>query len=112
MTDTEATTMKMANGGYVSYAQIELGEGHSTIYAPVPEPRNDSYQQHELRPEDSAVIAQWRQRMASDEAKEIDKQRAATAECVNALARERVWFDIGYLAGEHEKRIAVACAGT
>ena len=31
----------------------------------------------------------WRKRMASDEAKELYKQRAATAECVNALARNR-----------------------
>jgi transposase len=79
----------LVDGGYVTFAQIELGECHSTIYAPVPELRNDPYQQHELHPQDSAVIARWRQRMASDEAKEIYKQRAATAECVNALARER-----------------------
>ena len=38
---------------------------------------------------DSEVIALWRERMGSDEAKEIYKQRAATAECVNAIARGR-----------------------
>ena len=38
---------------------------------------------------DSPVIAQWRQRMGTPEAKEIYKQRAATVECVNAQARNR-----------------------
>jgi IS5 family transposase len=35
------------------------------------------------------VIAQWRQRMGTQEAKEIYKQRASSVECVNALARNR-----------------------
>ena len=35
------------------------------------------------------MIAAWRRRMATDRAKVIYKQRAATAECVNALARNR-----------------------
>lgn len=34
-------------------------------------------------------MAQWRARMAGHEAKDIYKQRAATAECVNAQARNR-----------------------
>lgn len=34
-------------------------------------------------------MAEWRERMGTDEAKVIDKDRAATAECVNALARHR-----------------------
>jgi hypothetical protein len=44
---------------------------------------------HQPKPDDSEAVAQWRARMASDEAKEIYKQRAATAECVNAQARNR-----------------------
>lgn len=34
-------------------------------------------------------MADWRERMGTDAAKEIYPQRASTAECVNALARER-----------------------
>jgi transposase len=41
------------------------------------------------RPDDSLAVALWRQRMNTDEAREIYKQRAATAECVNAQARNR-----------------------
>ena len=44
---------------------------------------------HVALPDDSEAIIQWRQRMGSEVAKEIYKQRAATAECVNAIARGR-----------------------
>ena len=71
------------------------------MYAPVPEPRakKDATKdeqghevkpdKHEPKPDDSEAVAEWRQRMAKPEAKEIYKQRAATAECVNAQARNR-----------------------
>lgn len=39
------------------------------------------------KPCDSPAVAEWRQRMASAEAREIYKDRAATAECVNAQMR-------------------------
>ncbi|HEX7435258.1 MAG TPA: transposase, partial [Caldimonas sp.] len=62
---------------------------------PVPEPRpkKDEHgnqveqDKHQPKPDDSEALASWRRRMASPEAKEIYKQRAATAECVNAQAR-------------------------
>lgn len=41
----------------------------------------------EPKPDDSPAVAQWRQRMADAEAREIYKDRAATAECVNAQMR-------------------------
>ena len=44
---------------------------------------------HEPRADDSPAVAEWRKRMATDEAKEIYKQRASTAECSNAQARNR-----------------------
>ncbi|MGH8513239.1 MAG: transposase, partial [Gammaproteobacteria bacterium] len=44
---------------------------------------------HVPRPEDSAVIGRWRARMGTPQAKRIYTQRAATAECVNAIARGR-----------------------
>lgn len=42
-----------------------------------------------MNPGDSAAVAEWRQRMATDDAKVRYRERAATAECVNALARNR-----------------------
>ena len=38
---------------------------------------------------ESEAVTQWRQRMGTEQAKAIYKDRAATAECVNALARQR-----------------------
>jgi hypothetical protein len=59
------------------------------IYAPLPKnikPDTDPYQP---LPGDSPGIASWRQRMATPEAQLIYKERAATAECVNAIQHNR-----------------------
>ena len=40
-------------------------------------------------PSDTPQRAEWRQRMGTEAAKQIYKERASTAECVNALARQR-----------------------
>ncbi len=79
----------LVDGGYVTHEQIECAEQKSKVYAPVPEIANDKLAPHEAHPDDSAAVAAWRKRMGSEEAKEIYKERASTAECVNALARER-----------------------
>ena len=54
---------------------------------PVPEPKDETRDRFAPLPSDSAVIAEWRKRMKTDEAKEIYKHRAQTIECVNAQAR-------------------------
>ncbi len=55
----------------------------------MPKPKDPKVNRHEPKPSDSAAVAAWRQRMATDQAKAIYRERAATAECVNALARGR-----------------------
>jgi transposase len=79
----------LVDGGFVTFAQIEQAERRSTIYAPVPDIANDKRAVHAPHEQDSALVAIWRQRMQTDQAQAIYKERAATAECVNALARER-----------------------
>ena len=80
----------LADGGFASDADIEdAHRGGTTVYAPVRHPRNSSRDPYVPLPDDSEALAQWRQRMGSEAAKEIYKQRAATAECVNAIARGR-----------------------
>ena len=44
---------------------------------------------HAPKANDSEAVAAWRERMGSEEAHAIYKDRAATAECVNAQARNR-----------------------
>jgi hypothetical protein len=80
----------LADGGFASDADIEDAyRGGTTVYAPVRHPRNSRRAPYVALPDDSEAIAQWRQRMGTEAAKEIYKQRAATAECVNAIARSR-----------------------
>ena len=87
----------LVDGGFPAHEQIDAVAHKTEVYAPVPEPRAKTDEQgnevqqdkHQPKPDDSEAVAEWRQRMASVEAKEIYKQRAATAECVNAQARNR-----------------------
>ena len=82
----------LVDGGFVKKAdidQVSPPQGGTTVYAPVMKPKDPNRDPHTPRDDDSPAVAQWRQRMATDEAKTIYRQRAATAECVNALARNR-----------------------
>ena len=66
-----------------------------TLYAPVPKPRSKPSETPDPppidpplpKPGDSDAVAAWRVRMGTDDAKQIYKQRAATAETVNADAK-------------------------
>ena len=58
------------------------------VYAPPPVPRSGR-DPHAALPGDPPAIAEWRPRMGSDDAGAIYRQRAATAELVNAQARNR-----------------------
>lgn len=80
----------LVDGGFVGLKDIEkASEKGSMVYAPVAKPKDAKRDPHVPLETDSAVIAQWRQRMGTPEAKEIYKQRASSVECVNALARNR-----------------------
>lgn len=87
----------LVDGGFPSHDQIDAAAPKTLVYAPVPEPRAKKDEQgkpapqdkHEPKPGDSPAVIEWRKRMSTAEAAEIYKQRAATAECVNALARNR-----------------------
>jgi len=83
----------LVDGGFAKHQDIETvstAQAGTTVYAPVPKPKKDSDRDpHQPLPGDSETIAQWRVRMGTPEAKEIYKDRAATAECVNAISRNR-----------------------
>lgn len=68
---------------------VAQSQGGTKVYAPVMKSKDAQRDPHTPRDDDSPAVAQWRQRMATPEAKEIYKQRAATAECSNAQARNR-----------------------
>ena len=80
----------LADGGFAKLDDIEtLAQAGVVAYVPVPQPRDATRDRHAPRLDNSPAVAAWRQRMATDQAKAIYKQRAATAECVNAQARNR-----------------------
>jgi transposase len=80
----------LADGAYATVDGIHAASAaDSRIYAALKPPKNSKNDPYRPRPSDSAAVAQWRLRMASPEGKEIYKQRAATAECVNAQFRNR-----------------------
>ncbi len=82
----------LVDGGYTKKEDIETvsaPDKDCTVYAPVPKPKDKSRDRYVALPGDTPVLGAWRERMGTDEAKSIYKERAATAECVNAIARNR-----------------------
>lgn len=82
----------LSDGGFAKHEDIEAVSAHDkgcVVYAPVPEPKDPAQDRYAPHPGDSPAVAAWRARMATPEAQEIYKERAATAECVNAQARNR-----------------------
>jgi transposase len=87
----EATPKEMlVDGGFVKHEDLDQAEQAGvTVYAPVMESKDPEREKHTPREDDSPAVAAWRKRMATEEAQQIYRERAATAECVNALARNR-----------------------
>jgi transposase len=81
----------LVDGGFANLEDIETVQagGQCQVYAPVSKPKKADVDRHEPKATDSAEVAEWRQRMGTKMAKKIYKERAATAECVNAQARGR-----------------------
>ena len=100
----------LVDGGYPGHGQVDAVADETTVYAPVPKAKNPEIGIHQPKPKDSPAVAQWRQRMRSDEAKIIYKERASTAECVNALARNRGLNRLLVRGLQHVKAVALLFA--
>jgi hypothetical protein len=82
----------LADGGYVDFDDFRAVAGAEvgcTVYAPPLGADDPTHADRPRRRVDDALIAEWRQRMGTAEAKAVYRERAATSECVNALARSR-----------------------
>ena len=74
---------QLVDGGFAKLEAIdEATADDTTIYMPVPKPRKAGTDPHQPKRTDSPAVGDWRQRMATPQAK-IYKQRAATIETVN-----------------------------
>jgi transposase len=102
----------LVDGGFATKDDIEEVSSSdeepkgTTVYAPVQKSKDPQIDSHTPRKNDSPSVAAWRLRMATDEAKEIYKDRASTAECVNAIARNRGLQQFG-VRGLEKVRAAV-----
>jgi ribosome modulation factor len=77
----------LMEGGFVKREQIERAEQAGVkVYAPPQQSRQD-LDPYRVRETNSPEIAAWRTRMAGEEAKAIDQERASTRETVNADLR-------------------------
>ncbi len=80
----------LADGGFAKNEDIEqVGAAGTTVYVPVQASKDPNRSPHTPRESDGPEVAAWRQRMGTPEAQAIYKDRASSAECVNALARNR-----------------------
>ena len=72
----QAPAEMLVDGGFAAHddlivvARPDVG---CTVYAPGPEPRDPTRDPHPPRPGDPEAIAQWRQRMGTEDAKRIYK---------------------------------------
>ena len=80
----------LTDGGFAKHDQIEQLEAQATkVFAPVVAPKDKQRDRYAALPSDSKALARWRERMGTDEAKQIYKERAASIECANAHLRNR-----------------------
>ena len=80
----------LLDGGYLRMEDLEEGHRQKVkLYIPPKPARDPNKRGHELeiKPGDSEAVREWKQRMASEEGKNIYKQRAATSETVNGDLR-------------------------
>jgi transposase len=80
----------LADGDFAYGEDIEhLQRGETTVYTPPKKTGNPNRSPDEPVAGDSAILKEWRRRMASPQAQLVYRDRAASAECVNAHARNR-----------------------
>jgi len=71
----------LADGGYGSREDVtRVEQSGTTVYAPVRKSRKADGDPHQPRRGDTAEVIQWRQRMATEDAKAIYQERSSVAE--------------------------------
>src|SRR5205823_7823587 len=80
----EATEEQLIDGGFVSLEAIERAAAEEvTVSMPVPKPRKAGVDPYTPKPTDSEAVVQWRQRMGTPAAQQLDQQRSSTIETIN-----------------------------
>ena len=66
----------LIDGGYPAHNQLDQAETKTCVYAPIPKSRDDASDPCQPKPGDSQAVRDWRQRMGTDEARKVYKERA------------------------------------
>jgi transposase len=91
----QAPGATLVDGGFAAKEDIAAVGERTTVYAPVQQPKDPTRDPHAPLARDLPAVAAWRERMGTPEAQAIYRERAATAECVNAQARNRGLRQLG-----------------
>ena len=103
----------LADNGFEKHADLErLERSGVAVYLPPQKPRRGGADPYAARPGESAELAAWRERMGQEEAKVIYRERASTAECINAQARNRGLRQLPVRGAPKVRRLAVWYAVT
>jgi IS5 family transposase len=101
----------LVDGRYPAHEQIDAVAERTTVLAPVPQSKKaNSVDPHQPKAGDSPAVAAWRERRASEAAKQRYKDREASAECVNAQARNRGLIRLSVRGLKKAKGVAVLFA--
>lgn len=95
----QAPQKLLTDGGFSTIQDIEATtQGGTTVYTPVKEEAKQQEAGKDPfapKAKDSPTIAEWRQRMGTEAAKELYKLRAPTAELPNARLRNQGVYQMG-----------------
>jgi hypothetical protein len=97
----------LADAGFLKITEIDELAGDTTLYLPVRTPEDPTRDPHQPLHDDSPAVAAWRIRMGTGAAREIYKDRPATVECVNAIARNRGLQRFGVRGPDKARAIAL-----
>ena len=97
----------LADAGFLKITEIDELAGDTTLYLPVRTPEDPTRDLHQPLHDDSPAVAAWRIRMGTGAAREIYKDRPATVECVNAIARNRGLQRFGVRGPDKARAIAL-----
>lgn len=82
----------LQDAGYENQTELnKVGEKYKNckIYMPVKLTTKNENNPHERLPKDSEITGEWRERMGTEDAKNLYQERSSTAEFVNAQSRNK-----------------------
>lgn len=103
----------LVDGGFVNREAFQQAADQGvTVLAPVPAPKREGVDPHAPKSSDSEAVAAWRERMATDQAKEVYKERSSTAETVNAAFGKQGLTDLNVRGSEKVLAVGLLSAVT